>query len=208
MADDKAPYFVTAIVAALAWTLTHAVDRLAETPYLKYDVSNTTTADKYSSYITIQNITRNITFKDVNLLVTASPQDVVISGSVIPHQPAYEGDRQGITEGRTFDFTFPVIQPGWRFDVSVVHRTDAPVFIRLSTDQQSIYATRPSAETCLVEHEFGALVFIIAIGGLALAVSLWRTGKAPSSAVASPQATGPCQGAAAKAPQPAGDGPA
>lgn len=178
---DSAPFFVTVVIAATAWTFTHAAERLSKTPYLKYSVEDIKADDKRSTYIKISNITRDKTYKNVNLLVTASPKDTITGGSVIPYQPAFEGDQSWTVAGRTFAFSFPAIEPGWKFDVSILHRTDDPVVIRLSTfDSQSIYAVRPSLETYLVENEMMIILIFFVTAALALVISfLYAASRSP-----------------------------
>lgn len=178
---DSAPFFVTVVIAATAWTFTHAAERLSKTPYLKYSVEEIKTDDKRSTYINISNIsniTRDKTYKNVNLLVTASPKDSITGGSVIPYQPAFEGDQSWTVAGRTFFFSFPAIEPGWKFDVSILHRMDDPVVIRLSTfDGQSFYAVRPSLETYLVENEMMIILIFFGVAALALIISILHSAR-------------------------------
>jgi hypothetical protein len=54
---DKAPYIVTLIAAAVAWTLTHIVDRLLATPLVTYRQEVVENQGKKSLYLTLKNIT-------------------------------------------------------------------------------------------------------------------------------------------------------
>lgn len=172
---DNAPFFVTALAATVAWTFTHAVDRLVATPFLKYSIEEIEAGGKYNSYIVISNITRDKTFKSLHLLATTSTKDTVIGGSVIPQQPAFEGNNAPIIAGRTFAFTFPEIQPGWQFYISVLHNSADPVSIRFSSsDAQNFYAIKPSLETYLLDHELPILFGFFSIAVLALGFSLYR----------------------------------
>lgn len=174
---DNAPFFVTAIAATIAWTFTHTVDRLVATPFLKYSIEEVEAGGKYNSYIVIRNITRDKTFKSLQLLATTSTKDTVIGGSVIPQQPAFEGNNAPIIAGRTFAFTFPEIQPGWQFYVSVLHNSADPVSLRFSSnDAQNFYAIKPSLETYLLENELPILFSFFIAAVLVLGASL-RVGK-------------------------------
>jgi hypothetical protein len=184
---DGAPFYVTALVAALAWTFTHGSDRITQTPFLLYSVQNITLDGKTSTHIDLHNITRDKTFKNVNIVVTAATTDTVLSGSIIPYQPAYEGDKPWRIAGRTFEFTFPAIEPAWQFEINVLHKTDAPVAIRLSTTgDQYFYATQPSTETYLVEHELGITLAFFIISAIALAVAILSSRKTASSSPQEP----------------------
>lgn len=170
---ESAPYLVTITVAAIAWAFTHTVDRLTDTPFLKYTIEEVRSGDKYSTYIVISNITRNKTFKKINLLATTSIKDVVTGGSIIPRSPAFEGDNPPTIAERTFAFTFPQIEPGWQFEVSIIHNTSDPATLRLSTDgDQTFLATTRTMETFLLEYEIPILMIFIVLAAAALGLSL------------------------------------
>jgi hypothetical protein len=108
--------------------------------------------------LTFKNITRDKRFRDVRMVLTASADGLFTEGSVIPAQPASEGDKPYQMVGRTFEFTFPALQPGWKIEIFVEYTGSSPPSIRLSSSDQTIYAVTPSVETFLVEHEIGVLI--------------------------------------------------
>jgi hypothetical protein len=158
MFSDKAPYIVTILLAALTWSLTHFADRLLATPMLRYEIQDLSSQDRKTQFLTFKNITRDKTFRDVHLILAAPADGLFTEGAIIPIQPAWEGDQPYQMAGRTFEFTFPEIQPGWTIEVSVGYTGSSPPTIRLSSTKQTIYAVTPSAETFLVEHELGILI--------------------------------------------------
>jgi hypothetical protein len=170
MFPDKAPYIITILMAALTWSLTHIVDRLLATPMLRYEVRNQSTQGRQTQYWTFRNITRDKTFRDVRLLLTASADGLFTEGAVIPVQPASEGDKPHQMAGRTFEFTFPELQPGWKIEIFVSYTGTAPPSIRLSSTNQTIYAVMPSVETFLVEHELGILLLLVGVWTFAILV--------------------------------------
>lgn len=164
MLTDKAPYVITLVVAALAWTLTHTVDRLLATPLLTYEIASSTTedGDKRSTF-TFINITRDKTYYNLRVLITAPADGVIKSGPILPVQPASEGDKPPSIAGRTFDFTFPEFQPQWQFSIPVVYSGQGETTLRLSLPQAALYAVNPSVQTSLVQHEFGVMMTLIVI---------------------------------------------
>jgi hypothetical protein len=138
---DKAPYIITIILAGLAWTVTHLADRLLGTPLLTYE----------------SRILRNGNDQ--------TSDGVIIEGTVIPIQPAWEGDTPPIVAGRTFDYTFPEIQPGSQFEVPVTFRGSGELTPRISAEG-IVDVRQPSWETFVVEYEILILIAIIAIGVL------------------------------------------
>jgi hypothetical protein len=168
MLAEKAPYAITIVMAALTWAATHLADRLLSTPMVKYSVQRLATKDGQTLYLTFKNITRDKTFKQLQLILTAPSNGVIISGAVIPVQPASEGDQPYKVEGRTFEFVFPEFQPGWQIELSVNYTGSAQPSLRLSSPDQTIYAVTPSIETAIVEYDIEILAGLATIWIVAL----------------------------------------
>ena len=177
MFSDKAPYIVTVLMAGLAWALTHFVDRLLTTPMLRYEVQNFSSPSGQTQYLTFHNITRDKTFRKVRLTLTA-PDDGVFTGAVvIPIQPASEGDTPYQMAGRTFEFTFPELQPGWRVEISSTYTGSSPPSLRLSSPDQTIYTVTSSFQTLLVQHELEALLLLAALWAVILFIVWILSGR-------------------------------
>src|SRR5215467_10494168 len=131
---DKAPYIITIIVAGLAWTVTHLADRLLGTPLLTYESRILQNGNDRTYYLVLKNITRDKTFKKVHLILAAGSDGVITEGTVIPIQPAWEGDTPPIIAGRSFDYTFTEVQPGSQFEVSVKFRGSGGFTPRISSE--------------------------------------------------------------------------
>ena len=170
MFTDKAPYIVTLIVAGLAWTLTHIVDRLLATPLLTYQQQIIENGGKKSLYLTLRNITRDKTFRNVRLIVTATPGGTIIDASVIPIQPAWEGDQPGTMAGRTFAYTFSEMQPDSQYEVSVTYGGSDPPTLRMASDGTISFVHR-SWETWVVENEISLLAYLLGFGIISLLVA-------------------------------------
>jgi hypothetical protein len=84
MLTDKAPYIVTIVIAALAWALTHMADRLLSTPMIKYTTQEISSNNSKTIFLTFKNITRDKTFKGLQILLTAPSDGVITGGAVIP----------------------------------------------------------------------------------------------------------------------------
>ena len=150
MFSEKAPYVVTIMMAGLAWALTHLADRLLETPMIKYSIEM---VGESTEYLKFKNITRSKTFRNLKIILTASADGRIISGAVIPVQPAFEGDQPYQVAGRTFEYSFPEFQPGWQIELSVEYAGSSKPSLRLTAPEQIIYAITPSAESYIVEND-------------------------------------------------------
>lgn len=171
MFTDKAPFVVTLIVAGLAWTLSHIIDQLLATPMLMYSTKVENSGGTKIFTLTLRNITRDKTFRDVRVLLTPAQNDTFTDHQVIPTQPASEGDDPGKREPQTFDFKFPEIQPNGQLDMKVSFHSSTAPSLRISDANGTIYPTTPSVETFLVENEFTlfaglVVVWILALGGV------------------------------------------
>ncbi len=170
MFSDKAPYLVTLVVAGIAWTVTHIVDSLLASPVLVYRTQILESGGKTSFYLTLKNITRDKTFRDVRLIISADPGDLLSDGAVIPIQPAWEGDTPGNLAGRTFEYTFAEFQPGWQFEISAVFKgPKRPTFRIAPRPDEAVRAVPSSIETILVENEIPVLASML-IGWIILLV--------------------------------------
>ncbi|UPK02016.1 hypothetical protein [Bradyrhizobium sp. 170] len=172
MLSDKAPYIVTIVVAGLTWAATHLADRLLSTPIVKYSVQRIATKDSQTIYLTFKNITRDKTFKQLQLILTAPSDGVITTGAVIPVQPASEGDQPYQVAGRTFAFTFPEFQPGWQIEISADYTGSKEPSLRLSSPDQTVYAIKPSIETIIVEYHIQILAALAIFWIVALLV-IW-----------------------------------
>jgi hypothetical protein len=168
MLTDKAPYIVTIVIGALAWALTHMADRLLSTPMVKYTIQEISSSSGKTVFLTFKNITRDRTFKGLQIVLTASSDGVITAGAVIPVQPASEGAQPYQVAGRTFDFTFSEFQPGWQIEISADYTGSAVPSLRMSDPDQTIYAVAPSLKSFLVEYDIEILLALALIWTFAL----------------------------------------
>jgi len=173
--NHKAPFIVTLLTAALAWSVTHIVDRLNNTPFLKYDLLIEDSRNIRRLRISLENITNDKVFRNLSI-VASSPHDSAISRiSIVPQEPAFEGDKPySISEsGRTAQIKLPVVQPGWSFDILVEYAGKNRPYLRIETKNDTVKLTRPNLETFLVENEFKVIVCLISIWLVTLAIIFW-----------------------------------
>jgi hypothetical protein len=106
--SESTPYWITIAVATVAWLFTSATDQVLRTPYLVYDVNhqlNQQTASLIDTTVTIENITDDKSYSDVELRINADEPDIILDGKVRPDQPAWEGDEaQSFTPIALFTF--------------------------------------------------------------------------------------------------------
>lgn len=170
MLTEKAPYIITLIVAAVAWSLTHIADRLLATPLVTYQEQIVENSGKKSLYLTLKNITRDKTFRTIHLIIAAPPGGSITDRAVIPIEPAWEGNQPGTLEGRTFAYTFPELQPGGQLEVSVTYTGSDRPTLRMSADG-TIDFVKPSWQTWLAENEITILAWAVGIGIVALVIA-------------------------------------
>lgn len=173
MLTDKAPYFVTIVIAGLSWAITHIVDRVLAAPTIIYETKTADLGNSKRFDLTLKNATRDKTFRSLRLILAAAPGDTLRDASITPVQPAWEGDQPFRLVGRTFDFTFAEIQPGGQFFVSVVHSAPAAPSIRISSSTESVFLTKPSLSTALLQYELPILIILIVGGVLIVLVLAW-----------------------------------
>ncbi len=143
------------MVVTIAWLFTNAIDQVLKTPYLVYVVDHKLDEQPGSlidTTITIENITEDKSYDDVELRITADEPDIILNGTVRPDQPAWEGDVAPVVAPRSFAHTFPKIQPGGKFDIYITHRFKDALHIYLVAPKSDILLSRANATTYLVAH--------------------------------------------------------
>ena len=114
------------MVATVAWLFTNAIDQILKTPYLVYEVSNEQNKQDNSlidTTITLDNITDDKSYTEVELRTITRDPDIILNGTVQPYLPAWEGDEPPSVTPHSFTHVFPKIQPRGRFYIYVTHKT-------------------------------------------------------------------------------------
>jgi hypothetical protein len=170
MFSEKTPYVVTVVVAILGWLVTHFSDRVLDSPTIEYSIDVAPTNNDNVVEVSISNVTRDVAFKDLTILLSPADGSILSGFRVVPVEPAYEGDNPPGTEGV---FTFPVIQPGWTYRVSAHFTGPTRPSLRLKNAASTIYATEPSIETFIARYETRILLVLSGIWTVILVVALW-----------------------------------
>jgi len=153
--SESTPYWITIAVATVAWLFTSATDQVLRTPYLVYDVNhqlNQQTASLIDTTVTIENITDDKSYSDVELRINADEPDIILDGKVRPDQPAWEGDEAQSFTPHSFVHVFPKIQPAGRFEIYITHKIKDSMHIVLVARKSDILLSRANAATFLVAH--------------------------------------------------------
>jgi hypothetical protein len=164
--SETTPYWITIAVATVAWLFTSTTDEILKTPYLVYEVQSTANqqdATLIDTTLTLENITDDKAFSNVELRMIADDPDIILSGTVRPYAPAWEGDELGATTARSFVHTFPKIQPGGKFDINLTHKLHNSLHIILVAPQSNILLTKANITTFLVAHHLAITVGIAAV---------------------------------------------
>ena len=177
--NEKTPYLVTILIGALAWSVTHLVDRLNNTPLLKYDMIIEQSKNTRRLIISLDNITSNKVFRNLSIVTSMPLEGTITKINVIPTEPAFEGDNPYIISknGRTAEIKLPVVQPGWLFNISIEYTGENRPRGRIDINNDSVMLTRPCLKTFLVENEFEVIVSFIILWLILLAIISWAVKK-------------------------------
>jgi hypothetical protein len=108
--SESTPYWITLTVATVAWLFTNATDQVLKTPYLVYQVDhklNQQLGSLVDTTVSIENITDDKSYNDVELRITTEEPDIIFNGAVQPYQPAWEGDEPQSFTSHSFVHVFP-----------------------------------------------------------------------------------------------------
>jgi hypothetical protein len=149
------PYWITIVIATVAWLFTTTVDQVLRTPYLVCDVKTDQSNKDISavrSIITIANITEDKAYKDLTIRFLVDEPDTISGGGVRPYQPGWEGDTASSTSTHSFEHNFPIIQPAGQFDISITHKYKGMMHIVLRSPSTVVLLIERTYVTFLVEH--------------------------------------------------------
>lgn len=195
----ETPILVTALFAAVGWGSTHIIDRIVNSPTVKYDVIIEKKEKEgsnvyYKTTVEIHNISLNTSFKNVEFFLRrASNSDVTFfendksKAEVIPTPPVWAASDFGPdklpkplanVDPRGVAFTVPSLPPNGRVNlVAYFQGTGEPVLqVRSKT---AMLLSSPSFKTWLAINEFPIIVTVIIIW--ALVVMLLLSWGAPAS---------------------------
>jgi hypothetical protein len=167
------PYWITIIVAAVAWLFTNAINQVLTTPYLVYSVNNTlneTNKDLIDTTLTLENITDDKSYDHVQIRIIADDPDIILNATVRPYQPAWEGDVAPSFSPRSAAYNFPKIQPNDKFDCYITHKYEDSMHIVLLAQSSNILLTRAGFRTFLVANH---LNITLAVGFVLAGIAIW-----------------------------------
>jgi hypothetical protein len=170
---EKLPWFPSLILAVLAWTVTHIVDRVNQTPALEYRVSRDNF--EYSKTITVYltNITRDTDFTNVIIVLQNTgdmrkkctrEKDVSVSidcPNITPFQPADDGGDAPSIDETSVSFIIPKMMPGSIYKITSSYTGKEIPRIRISSSSSTIRITQRTIETIFAKNEIIILIAMV-----------------------------------------------
>jgi len=183
VSTDKAPYVVTLLVAALAWTVNRSVTVLTESPTIAYKVDHKPHDDR-AVICHIRNVSRTRQFRELQFLLTTDSSAETLekarfvdqSAHILAVSPAFSLATASITTGRDMaTFDVPLLQPGWALDLEATLEQRMPIgvqqrFVENAKDQEAVRMVSMGIETWIVEHETNTLFILIGVWLLGLVI--------------------------------------
>ena len=178
------PYIVTLLLAILAWTVTHTVDRLIALPLLKYTQSDSEEncdspriARVYCLTFEFKNITRNVNFENLTIHIL----DKDISSGIEFYEPVteiigvgWDGDVMLSPSKKAVTLTVEDFHPEWVLRLStLVNGLGEPRAQLESADVPTILERR-SWRTWLIEWELCIISFFAIFALFSILWWVWR----------------------------------
>lgn len=164
---DKAPYIVTILFGSLGWGLTHATDRVLNSPMIEYAIEPGSEASERNIRVTLENISHTEAFRSLEFALLAPSGATFKDGSAItvPTQPAWEGEIAARAETRSAIFPVSQLHPGWRLELraALIGPGTPRLVLRQSGPSQAIRLVPASLETWIARNE---LVLTLVMVGL------------------------------------------
>jgi hypothetical protein len=174
----EAPYAVTFLVAALAWSVTHIVDRLIQMPIIEYNLSDPQTMGSRVVKCEVTNICDKV-FRNLNLYLSAAEgAKIKISdpeiGFIKPIMPDQFQSRAAYIQGDNAAYFVPELQPECSASIEARINGVGSVDLRYNSGTESIRLIERGFETWLVKNEIAIMIslFVFWLAVLVLYVCL------------------------------------
>ena len=164
--DNSTPLIVTILLAIAAWGFTHAVDRFLQQPMIKLSENIVSDTQKSDIKLTFKNITPNINFADLHIVILGSTQEnkftkpkLSIVGIGWQPNSTLNAAMDGI------DLKLEHFHPGWEFELSTTMTGEGTPRIQLKKSLVATTLQKSGIKTCMVENEIlittclGAITF-------------------------------------------------
>lgn len=181
---DKASFLLTVLLGAVAWSITHIVDRITSAPTVEYSVviQKGFRADAPNrTIVTLQNLSSKTSFENVTVILRKkSPSDVLTfiedKSEAAPQAPMWASDVAIAEQPAAVAFNIPILAPHNKIVLSVeFNGSDTPAFTARTrpNSNDSILFREPSLATFLVKHETPIIALLLCLFVLAIIVLLW-----------------------------------
>jgi hypothetical protein len=183
MLTEKAPYIVTVFIAALAWTVTHFVNRIVDSPTIEYKIIKTQVqGNTYDYVVRITNLSSTSTFHNPEFTVIArgnaklefSKEHTTVRAT----PPANAANAAAVNQADAVSFMIPVLPPKAEFELMTRFKGDGNAIFMGRPAQggaDSFLLVEVSLQTLLARYEF----WIFGIGLLIWAGILLLWSNAP-----------------------------
>jgi len=171
--SENMPFFITAIIAILGWSLTHIVDRLIKSPIIEYKIIERIEGKQIKSVYQFTNITRDRLFKNIEfqlLLDNPSTGNFFIEDECflqIPPPLNIKGkEKKGLSY---FNFRVDALHPNCSIRAVVKISGDNKPTVHFITYENKDNKTQPimlvsnSFDTYLIKNELELIKYLILI---------------------------------------------
>jgi hypothetical protein len=188
MLTDRAPWLLTAFLAAVAWAFSHVVDRVGDAPFVVYSLCYESLRSEKDHSVTrvtaqVHNLSKSSSFERVALILRRAElsADTLFlvqrnMADVRGVPPTSTGDAEVDVDVYAAQFTIATLPPLSRFELVAHYRgKDKPVLVGVPNRSGPFILTEETLHTFVLKHEhtliFGALglwlILIIALYALA-----------------------------------------
>ncbi len=166
------PYFVTLLLAILAWTVTHTVDRLITLPLLKYTQTEVSGGQLTFEF---ENITSSVNFKNLTILIRGENTDNRFSDPVTTIVGGgWYGSALLNSTRDAVQLTIKNFHPGWKLKLSTTMAGGGEPQVQLKGAGVPTILEPSSWRTILVESELLILACFTFFAIFAIVWWAWR----------------------------------
>ena len=187
---EKAPFFITALLAAAGWVLSHTTEKLTQSPVIEYQTRLQSTQDQADRFIVrLCNLSTTINFSGIEVAISVSgplkpTQSPALSDPQIATEPPgtiVQSPPVTSSEKDTIRFEISEFQPGSCLVLSAKSASGITPEFRLMSSKSAVNMKKRNLETLYIAHETAVLLAGILLWGVLILVIVFHGAWRPSS---------------------------
>ncbi len=181
--DEKAPYLLTLLFAALAWTVSQVADDAARNPVLEYKTSTMASGEQTKNVFTLTNISSDKALSGITVKLRINDAFVGQPDMhMLPPMELLDPDKKEEVNAPEnignicSSYQIPKLQPGAIVQLVMYTRKKVPIGIYVWSDD-AVKVVEASLQTRIIKNKFKVMVFLIVLWSLLILIYIYAVSR-------------------------------